>query len=85
MFTVFVLEWQLKVAAMYSNVDAPKVAENSPCVMSGTKFSRSERLVGRKDLEKVKKEGRRRVLPELVLFFYPFRKVVESPSRLQLP
>jgi hypothetical protein len=43
--------------------------------MSGAEFPRSERLAGRADLEKVKKEGRRQVLPELVLFFYPFQRV----------
>jgi ribonuclease P protein component len=43
--------------------------------MSDTKFPRSSRLSGRHDLERVKKEGRRRALPELVLFFLPGQPV----------
>lgn len=49
--------------------------------MNDTKYSRSERLSSRRELDRVKKEGRRRVLPELVLFFYPGRKT----ARLVLP
>jgi len=52
--------------------------------MSETKFPRSERLSGRAELEKVRKEGRRRVLPELVLFFLPApqgRKVAFAASK----
>jgi hypothetical protein len=46
--------------------------------MNKQDFPRSERLSGRADLEKVRKEGRRRVLPELVLFFYPIKAAVAS-------
>jgi ribonuclease P protein component len=52
--------------------------------MSDTKFPRSERLTGRADLRKVKTEGRRRAMPELVLFFLsgqPEFKVAFASSR----
>jgi hypothetical protein len=37
--------------------------------MNDTKFPISERLLSRSDVDRVKKEGRRRALPEVVLFF----------------
>ena len=46
--------------------------------MSSHSFPRSERLSGRADLEKVRKEGRRRVLPKLVLFFCPDKAAERS-------
>ncbi|MBU0508313.1 hypothetical protein KKH27_05705 [bacterium] len=53
--------------------------------MSDTKFPRSERLRGRTELERVRKEGRRRVLPELVLFFYPGSPIAASRLRRRGP
>jgi hypothetical protein len=53
--------------------------------MNSHQFPRSERLRGRLELEKVRKEGRRRVLPELVLFFYPERAAARWLLPLRAP
>jgi hypothetical protein len=65
--------WPLRPAATSFAGGAREAAESSRYRMSDTKFPRSERLRGRSELERVRKEGRRRALPELVLFFYPVK------------
>jgi RNase P protein component len=51
--------------------------------MNDTKFPISERLKSRSDVDRVKKEGRRRALPEVVLFFCQVSRIAALRSRLR--